>query len=216
MTSDKRYLEFDPRLWKDPCGVYSDFPTGAEEISGILHRMAEDFMRKEESLSVMTILGFPGNMIFLSFGEVTEESKQRLANMTRLVTSGYDVAFTVVLSEMWIAIANADETQNGEMMAVPPSERHDRREGIFISIEWPGGKKLMQMCAIERDLDGKCIGLSGLKVLDCEIAGRFSGLFAPRPIDSVARDLARQITKAFMPTIHADLVKAEAAAKRYN
>ena len=103
----------------------------------------------------------------------TEESKNVSAALLRIAVHSLEATTSVFIAESWKATAKPGESME-DMLALPPSERPDREEGVMVMIETKGGEKIGLWVPIHRNPNklGEPVPMP-----ESEFGGRFAGLF---------------------------------------
>ena len=122
----------------------------------------------------------------------TEQDKDRLAKVMRLIAAGYKASAVATIMESWILVPKRRGQEVD--LSVPPSQSPDREEVVLIAGESREGTA-NRFLFIQRDSSGKFAGFGTSLLPDGKLEGRFAGLMPPKePTDEMAAT-ARNLLK---------------------
>jgi len=117
-----------------------------------------------------------------------EKAKDVFAAIARMVAAAYAPKGVVLVLESWMRRARLGET---EVAMLPPSQSPDREEVVILQAEGPNSRATA-ILAIQRDWNGKFTGFGSLDIPQFDqMAGRFTGIFPPKPLSEEQREMAR-------------------------
>lgn len=111
----------------------------------------DDFIKKGEAAPVWILEDYNGMRILLMTPWSNSNEKHTIEGMIRRTLNDKNIARYAFAMESWFAV-EPDMTTRIED-AVPPSQRPDRREGVFISGEDRNGEHQTVMYEIKRTGD---------------------------------------------------------------
>ncbi len=142
------------------------------------------------TLMALTPEGF---LMHIAGRNSTEQDKDRLAKVLRLIAASYKASAVVTIMESWILVPKRRGQEVD--LSVLPSQSPDREEVVLIAGESREGTA-HRFLFIQRDSSGKFAGFgTSLLPEDGKLEGRFAGLMPPKePTDEMAAT-ARNLLK---------------------
>jgi hypothetical protein len=136
------------------------------------------------------LIGPDGPMIFMPETMADSDQKDHFANMARLVAIAHASTSVVMVMEVWIKKARADQPLD---LTEPPSEAFDREEAVVLMGESRTARR-QKYLPIIRSGNGKFFGFgpSDLPEVD-HIEGRFAGILPEKAPTPEQRAIARAL-----------------------
>jgi hypothetical protein len=124
----------------------------------------------------------------------TEQDKDRLAKVMRLIAAAYKATAVVTILESWIVVPKRRGQEVD--LSVPPSQSPDREEVVVIAGECREGATT-RFLFIQRDGLGKFAGFgTSLLPQDGKLEGRFAGLIPPKEPTNEMAATAKNLLQA--------------------